>query len=77
MNEGHQMLTLTKLQELFPATGTNQAVAGRIPMTFFRENELGIAVVVKENQLRRIYRGRGQGQNCTKNCADYVLLYIK
>jgi hypothetical protein len=71
------MLTLKKLQELFPASVTNQAVVGRIPMPFFRENELGIAAVVKENQLRRIYRGRGQARNCAKHLADYVLLYGK
>ncbi len=74
--------SLTLLKTLFPRSGTNRAVTGRIPIDFFEQNEAEIRKVMRENSLRAIYRGPRISNNCrdvpsmTRRCdAEAVLLY--
>lgn len=70
--------SLQDLQNLFPKSSKNCATTGRIPMSFLAANEREIAKIVKENKLRRIYRGPRvyDLQSFThKDDAEAVLLY--
>lgn len=71
-------MNLLTLQTLFPKTNKNCATTGRIPMSFVVANEQAIAKIVKEEKLRRIYRGTRVYRDQTfthKAQADSVLLY--
>jgi hypothetical protein len=72
-------MNLQSLQNLFPKSRKNGATTGNIPMSFLVANEQAIAKIVKEEKLRRIYRGpRGvyDDQSFThKADATAVLLY--
>lgn len=74
-------MTLEDLQTLFPTTGVNRALTGRIPMSWVNDNQAVLKGIVKDNQLRRFYRGpRGRrwDQTCTwKKDAKDMVLYFK
>lgn len=74
--------SLTLLKTLFPRSGNNCAVTGRIPISFFEQNEAEIRKVMRENSLRAIYRGPRISNNCRdvpsmtrRSDAEAVLLY--
>ena len=74
------MLTLSSLQLLFPRDVTaNASLVGRIPMSFVEQHLPDFAAIVKENNLRRIYRGpRNAYSNDTRrNVAVAMVLYAK
>jgi hypothetical protein len=49
-------MNLAELQLLFPVTN-NTMMTGRIPMSFVNEHLDEIKQIVKDNSLRRFYRG--------------------
>jgi len=75
------MLTLSTLQTLFPRdVGANCSAVGRIPMSYVEQNVSALANIVKENELRRFYRGPRVGAYATgtlKSNAVSMLLYRK
>lgn len=50
-------MTLNELQRMFPSKQGNNGATGYIPMDFVNEHLDEIKQIVKENNLRRIYRG--------------------
>jgi hypothetical protein len=73
------MFTLAELAVRFPPEQLRIAVTGLIPMSFANANQLAIAAIVKQEGLRRIYRGpRSRYSNDTRKAvAHSVLLYLK
>jgi hypothetical protein len=79
-------LTTQQLALLFPQAGKNKAITGNIPMKFFRYFETEIAEIMKEDGLKKYYRG-GRYSNAvagksypmtTVRCdAHSVKLYVK
>ena len=74
-------MNLQELQTLFPNTGGNHSLTGRIPMSWVEANKEVIKTIVKENKLRRFYRGpRGRSWDQTstwKQDAKDMVLYFK
>ena len=75
------MLNLSTLQALFPRdVNANASLVGRIPMSFVEQNVSALATIVKENGMRRFYRGPRVGAYATgtlKSNAVSMLLYRK
>jgi hypothetical protein len=73
-------MTLTELQKLYPNTAAHNGVTGYIPMAFVEENLDSLKVIVKDNGLRRYYRGpRGRGftGSTRRPAANFMVLYTK
>ena len=80
-------MKLNSLKVLFPKTRSNSAVTGNIDIKHFTDNEEMFRKVMRENNLKAIYRGPRISNNLkwsssvasmTRRCdATSVLLYHK
>lgn len=73
-------MTLSDLQKIFPGYSSGGARTGFIPMDFVNNHLEEIKTIVKENNLRRIYRGpRYDFTRCWVRRADAyaMVLYQK
>lgn len=50
-------MTIDDLKTMFPRSGKNHAVTGRIPISVFNEYEKDIRKIMRIYNLRAIYRG--------------------
>ena len=74
------MLTLDELKEMFPRTRGVAGVTGYIPMDFVEANLPALAKIVKDNKLRRLYRGprpRKSQVTTMRGDAHSMVLYRK
>ena len=79
-------MNLQDLVTQFPRNKKNASHVGRIPMSFFNDNEVAIRAVMRQHKLKAMYRGSRVSNNMTginkasmtRRCdAKAVLLYNK
>lgn len=76
----YTMLILRELQMLFPVKPGTCSVTGYIPMDFVNAHLTMIAKIVKDNNLRRMYRGprpRRSAVTTLRGDAHSLVLYRK
>jgi hypothetical protein len=79
-------LTTQQLVTLFPQAGKNKALTGNIPMKFYQYFETEIEDAMKEDGLRKYYRGgrysnavagKSYPMTTVRKDAKSVKLYVK
>lgn len=70
-------MTFRKLVKMFPNTRSSGAATGYIPMSFVEANKAALAAIVKQEGLRRIYRGpRPYKMSCNTRRGDAVAMVL-
>lgn len=73
-------MTLYELQTLFPKTRQNEAVTGYIPMAWVNQHMDELAELIKNEGLRRFYRGPRPDRYATdtrRDSAEFMVLYFR